>query len=464
MDNTNSETRGESGPDGTTPADAPPRAGPGWARSLLLVLALTTAYLVNRGGTISSYDTVANEWFPYVLARGEGPFLDRFFRIPLSPWERLPDYAILARGHVVSLYPVGPAFLAVPLVVPQVWYLDRFEPGWDRDRSSAKYHATRMAKNSSAIIAALAALALYHVLYRLGLRRVALPTVLAAALGSDLWVVASQAAWQHGPAALSLTVLIGLLLARPVTRGRLFLGGLAAACLVAMRPIDVVFSAIAGLWLLRDQPRGLPWFLAPAIPIAVALLGYNLHFFQAWVGGQALLESKHLTVHGVEGIWTGDLRAGAAGTLFSPSRGLFIYTPWVALALLTLPATARKIGAYPIVAWLFCGLVLYFAMLAKYAVWWAGHCFGPRYWTDAIPLFAIALGFGLDWARARCRPLLLAFAAAIAWSIAVQAVGAFCYPSTWNLAPANVDRHPARLWDWRDCELTRCLREGRKPW
>jgi hypothetical protein len=51
----------------------------------------------------------------------------------------------------------------------------------------------------------------------------------------------------------------------------------------------------------------------------------------------------------------------------------------------------------------------------------------------------------------------------LAWSIALQAIGAACYPSTWHGRPANADRHHERLWDWRDTEVSRGLKEGVKP-
>jgi hypothetical protein len=53
--------------------------------------------------------------------------------------------------------------------------------------------------------------------------------------------------------------------------------------------------------------------------------------------------------------------------------------------------------------------------------------------------------------------------AAVAFSIGVQMIGAFYYPSSWNDTPASVDEDHRRLWDWRDTELTRCLAEGLHP-
>jgi hypothetical protein len=99
-------------------------------------------------------------------------------------------------------------------------------------------------------------------------------------------------------------------------------------------------------------------------------------------------------------------------------------------------------------------------LLSKYTVWWGGHCFGPRYWTDVMPLLGIVLACGLDWSYGRSRLIAMAFALTIVFSIGVQAVGAFSYAADWNLTPTNVDLHHERLWDWRDSQLSRCLIKG----
>jgi hypothetical protein len=52
------------------------------------------------------------------------------------------------------------------------------------------------------------------------------------------------------------------------------------------------------------------------------------------------------------------------------------------------------------------------------------------------------------------------FAVSIIIAIGIQAIGAFCYPSSWNQKPLNVDYHHERLWDWRDTELSRCVLES----
>jgi hypothetical protein len=218
------------------------------------------------------------------------------------------------------------------------------------------------------------------------------------------------------------------------------------------------------LWLGRFQPKGLFWFLPAPLIAAALLLSYNLVIFEELAGGQAELEQMHRDLHRLPGPWSGNLLEGAAGTLFSPNRGLFVFSPWVLLALFLVPMASPKLRRCRLIVWLLLALIPYLLLFSKYAVWWGGHCFGPRYWTDVIPLLAVLLAFGLDWAAARSRGLLVLFLMSIALAMGIQMIGAFCYPSTWNLEPANVDTHHERLWDWRDTELSRCLGEAWKQY
>jgi hypothetical protein len=428
----------------------------------VLGLVVFVLFLLNyrESGT---YDTNPTCALTVSLVRGDGVFVDRFLPTwDVKPGGKLPDYLAAWRGHVVSRYPVAPALLAVPVVALQVMYLDRYEPRWEQ-RGTTRYvrQCLGMAKRAAALIVALTAVVLHRLLKGMGLARVATPATLAAVLGSSLWTIASQALWQHGPAALALTSAIWLLLPENPTRARLALAGVATAGLVAFRLLDVIFALVIFAWVVRFHRRRLVWFLPAPVLGAAALLGWNLAVFGAVAGGQAYLETLHPTAHGLPaGAWSGDLLAGAAGTLFSPSRGLLIFSPWAGLALATLPASGRRLAPWPLVRWLLWALVPYGLLVSKYTVWWGGHCFGPRYWTDVMPLLGIVLACGLDWSYDRTRLIAMAFGLTIVFSIGVQAVGAFSYASDWNLTPTNVDLHHERLWDWRDSQLSRCLIKG----
>ncbi len=430
-----------------------------WRVSVFLGLVLVFVYMSN-GRELGTYDTISASTLPLHILRGEGIYLDskRMGVLKLNP--ALPEYVTISHGRLVTLYPVAPALVVLPFFAPQVAALDLYRPGWDRNRRESIDESRRMAKRAMAVIVALTGVVLHRVLLALGLRRVAAPAVIAACLGSDLWTVGSQAPWQHGPAALSLIVAIALLQRQPVGPLRLTLAGAFAALLVACRLMDIVFALTIVAWLAWTDWRGLRWFLPVPFLAAVTLLGYNLWFFDTILGGQAQLEQLHRKLHGVSGTWSGSIVDGLLGTLMSPNRGLLVFSPWIALALATLvvPAVRRRLDR-SLIYFLIISLIPYLIILSKYSVWWGGHCFGPRYWTDVIPLFAILFGYGFDWMLGRSRVLVAISVVAVAFSIVLQSIGAFCYPSSWNLHPQNVDLRHERLWDWRDTELSRCLIE-----
>jgi hypothetical protein len=413
---------------------------------------------------LGTHDTIATTLLPLGVLRGDGLALDRFLPLlQIAPGELYP-FVVRSHGRIISRYPVAPALLIVPLVAPQVVFMDRYRPGWDHNPGRLMIECKWMAKRSMGVMMALAAVLLHRVLLGLGLRRTAVPAVLAAFLGSDLWTHASQALWQHGPAALALSAAMALLQPSPVTRPRLLLAGVATAGLVLVRLVDCVLAVVIVTWVVRTEPRRLVWFLPAPLLGAATLLAYNLWYFGAITGGQAALELLHPQLHGVSGMWSGRFIEGATGTLFSPNRGLFVFSPWVAVALgvAAVPAVARRLAAQGLITWLLAALLPYFLILSKYSVWWGGHCFGPRYWIDVMPLFAILFALGLEWMLVHSRALVMVSALAVAFSIGVHAVGAFRYPSTWNHSPANVDLHHERLWDWHDTEVSRCLIETLK--
>lgn len=434
-------------------ADGEPRVPPARWKSVAFCVVLFCVYSAN-GRESGAGDTVPALLLPVAILRGDGLKLDRFTAV----WpNRLPYYVTRRRGHIVSQYPIAPALIALPFVAPQLAVLDALRPGWEA--RAPLHYAELMGKNAAAILVALTGVALLGLLRQLTPERFAWLAVAIAALGSNLWAVASQSAWQHGPSALALTLAITLLLRPDATRARLCLAGLASAALVAFRPQNFLFSLAIFAWVaLRERGRT-AWFLPFPVLIGAALAALNLAAFGNVLGGYAGMLAVLRDYHGVVSYWTNDVLGGAGGTLVSPNRGLFVYCSWIPLSLATLPALRDHLKRWSLVATLLFALIPFFVQLSLQAVWWAGHSFGPRYWTDVIPLFAIVLAWALEWSSRRARPLFGLLLLSGALSIGVQAIGAFCYPSSWNLKPANVDIQHERLWDWRDSDLRRCLSE-----
>ena len=437
-------------------------------RGTILFVTLTALYLVN-GRYVGSGDCVPAMYLPIALARGDGPWLDRFEAFLSGPDGRLPGYCEKSRGHVVSRYPMGPGLVLAPLVVPQVWANDRLAPGWDADADSTRAGARRMAKNASAVLAAATMVLLWVFLRSLFREDAAIFATIAAALGTGMWSTASQAPWQHGPAVFCLVAVLCLLRYGKESAGYGALAGFFTAMIVVCRTVDLPIAAAVSLFMLRLRPGVRHGFAASATVVAVLWGAWHVYFFDHLNGGYAEIEKMHGWAHGIKGSWSTPLFAGLAGTFLSPSHGLVTYSPWV-LTCLAAPFGLRTLSDpkhRSLVSWLGLSLVPSSIMLAKYGCWWAGHCFGPRFWIDSTPIFAIFaaaawqwLDFGPNGVRRTAQAILIL---TVVWSAALQAVAVATYPTTWHSKPTNADRDHSRLWDFRDNEVTRGLKEGPQP-
>ncbi len=107
-------------------------------------------------------------------------------------------------------------------------------------------------------------------------------------------------------------------------------------------------------------------------------------------------------------------------------------------------------------------IVLATALKSTYRFWYGGHCFGPRYFTEVEGPILLLLGAALEAAGRRLGVAALCLALILPYSVFIEIMGTYSgATANWNAFPANVDRYPARLWDWQDNPIFRGLRGER---
>jgi hypothetical protein len=307
-------------------------------------------------------------------------------------------------------------------------------------------------------------------------------------LGTCAWSVSSQALWQHPAAEFFLSLgalflvramanvpapaLIAEVIARDAAVGRgperdttkrrcVAATGFALACAAACRPSDAVFAVAVLVWFALARPRALRPFLAGCAPVAAAIAAYNFYFFGApWAFGQTEAgPAIALSKTGSPDLWQTPLLTGLTGNLFSPSRGLLVYSPVLALGVAG-AALAWRREEYAALRPLAIGAALLVVVESKWFDWWGGWAYGYRRVVDLTPILAVLAIPTLAWvvsARWRQATAALLFA----WSVLVQVVGAFAYtPNGWNAGPGgsgaqDVDdpSYRGRLWSWRDAQI-----------
>jgi hypothetical protein len=464
--------------------------------AVLLALATLLVYNLN-GRVIAGSDTRATRFVPFALLKGGTLRLDPVLDVVQTSRRAYWVQPARGGGHA-SLFPVVAPLLVTPLYVPAAVLLAR--QGWPSAGLAAA--GSFMEKLAASCIAAAAAGLMVLLLRRRMRPTRALGLAVAFALGTETWMIGSQALWQHGTEELLLIVAL-LAFTGPLTAARLALGGAACGLAIAGRPIDALlvapFAIVAPVWAGR---RAAWFFLAAAVPLALTL-AYNLDTFGLPGGGYELF------VRVGRRYFEQPMVRGLVEMLFSPDKGLFFYAPF----LLFLPIYLRRAlgrtasapvqasegtavppkpasgaapasealhanGAVPanaatpagraapqsgptgptvaeapaaetpaaargssdgrlasvrrfladrdraLSALLLAGI---FTQLLVYSrsEWRGGTCYGPRYLADLLPLAVWMLAPVVE----SLRPLALAFFRwAVAFSIAVQAVGAFCYP------------------------------------
>jgi hypothetical protein len=207
----------------------------------------------------------------------------------------------------------------------------------------------------------------------------------------------------------------------------------------------LILAVVAMLFVWRERRRQFaPFLLWPAIG-AIAYAAYAVHV-------------SFLSTTPVAGIeFTLPQLERLVGLLLSPSRGLFIYSPVLVLAVPRLwrpdPEAPRWL-AYAVI-----GVAGYLVLLSAYVPWWGGYCYGPRYLTDLLPILVLCAAATMRrlWASSPTRVLLVALTV---WGVVVQAIGVYADDEAWNSEPTPVDIAPSRLWDWNDPQIVRAARSG----
>jgi len=413
-----------------------------------------TVYLSN-GETISSYDAVPNSLLAFhALADHRLDFdaLRNGYFVGLGG-----QYAFVEgpNGHLTSLFPIGTAIVTAPIYA--VLYVARAAASQPTDVSSPAFEPVRLAdeKLAAAIVAALA-VALFFACARSLAGPVAAALATAAfAFGTETWMIGSQGLWQHGSVELVLLGMIAALLLaarRDVAAraGWLFVAGACMGLLPVVRPTATVF-AVAGLVFAAT------WFGRRALPaVAGVLLGiapgiaWNEFFFHSLVGGYAGNAQAYTAS-------VGAATAALAALVVSPSRGILVFTPLVAIGAVGLARAARERTAPArLLTFLAIASLLLVVNYAFFVGWIGGDAYGPRFLADCMPVAMLLLAYVVPASP----PAMVACAAAFVWSIGVQAAGAYSGAAgpLWNEIPIGLAHAPARVWQLADSQIERNVR------
>jgi hypothetical protein len=336
--------------------------------------------------------------------------------------------------HVCSIFPPGVAILALPVLVPAV--LAGVRPS-DATALLLLGHLV------ASVLEAVVALLLWSVFRRFVSARWSVALVLLYFLATSVRTVASQALWQHAGVHLGIAIALWLVLdERPASPRRAFLAGLAIGVGTVARQTAAL--ALGGIVSRRTFLRAVAGFGIGIIPLLV----YNVFAF-----GDAFEQG-----YGRKPFDT-PLLTGLYALLLSPSRGLFVYAPYLLFAVAALAMAwrargevAARLRGFGLVA--LATLLLY----ATYTEWWGGRVFGARFLDDLAPVLFAALAWGIGRGLLDRRLWRRLFWVAAGWSLVLFNAAGLVYDQKWDTDPVNVNFHPEKLFDWSDPQWLAVLR------
>jgi hypothetical protein len=399
-----------------------------------------------------SGDTISSKLLPIsILEQGDTDLREFVVGIPGARRYCVRDVG----DHAYSMYPVGTPLTALPIyAVFAAAFPDAFH-SWTwayaiPDGDNLPNVANFMEQFTAALIAALAVVVFWHICLRLTKDRSAsLWFTVAYGVGTSLLSTASIALWQHGPACLFLGLMfLFLLRSEEGERWSLVIAGLSAGWAYVCRPTVAVILAVLSLWVLLKFRWRTVWFLVACAVPSIGVMVWNHAMYGSMIGGYGRFLSDFVAF---------DWRVFPT-LLFSPSRGLFVFSPFLLFAL---GMGLRRLWSAPLGLSAFC---LYSAAAAAvffsfWLAWSAGSSFGSRYMCEATLFLCLILPLGYRSVRVP-RALREAFILAVLLSCYIHIMGARYGDDGWTIDAFRGDNVEA-MWRCRDSQLAWTVIGGR---
>ncbi len=349
-------------------------------------------------------------------------------------------------GRPRTRYPIGTSLLAMPAVVFIAW----LRPQWAEGLPNSAPVKTE--QFIASIVGAAAGVVFYLlILSQFQSEAIALASTGIFSFCTSIWSTATRALWQHGPLVLML-VMAMLLLNRARRRPELIqYGALPLAMAYLIRPTAIVSVAVLSTYVLLFYRAWFVRYMCWAMLIAVPWIAYNFTIYHRPIPPYYHREAFSVFTRFVEGL---------LGNLFSPSRGLLVFSPVLLFALSGFLLALRDREQRPLNLAYGAIIVGNMIIIGAASRWWAGHAFGPRFTTDIVPFLVYFTAFNFRLPETFRPRTQIALSGAIALlalvSLTIHAQGALRYATwQWNVNPKNIDEDPSRAWDWRDPQFAR---------
>lgn len=350
-------------------------------------------------------------------------------------------------AHLYYVYPPGTAILAVPFMA--AWRLTGGSTLSPKGRFRGP-RERRFQKGVAALWAGIATVFFFLLARQLLPRPESALIAATGALGTHVWSIASRSLQAHGTLVLLFSASLWLLVRAERDDRRLHPVLLATLISLAFwsRPTAVTVIIPLALYVLWRHPRDAPWLAGTGLAWLGLFLAYSQFHFNDWLP----------PYYQAGGFVLSNLGTGLAANLVSPSRSIFLYSPFLAVVVYGLIRYRRDIPHKGLLLFGVGSVAFHLVMVSARKNYWAMG-YGPRFLTDIVPLFLLlaVLAWAATLEAQRRAPAVgrrrawegVALASTLIWSVAIHGAGATRKSeSQWSRLPVSLREDPGRIFDW----------------
>lgn len=411
-------------------------------RALPWMIFLIVSLVHLEGRVATSFDSGWSVYVSLSLLQEGNLDLDEYREI-IEP----SDYRVIeVDGHLQSYYPVATSIVAAPAVWAAKVLTKRLL-NIRLDRYLRKNSPAGVERFASSLIVALSAVLIFRLARLvLGLGGASFVTFVFA-FCSSAWSSVSRGLWQHGPSILFLTAALYFLVRGAKEERLIPYAGLFLGLAYTVRPTNVLSVLALTAFVALCHRASLARFIGWGALVAVVMAVVNLTNYGALLPPYFQPRGDQFSVAAT--------LSGALGTLVSPGRGLFVYSPVFLFSLVGAWLRFRQ-GRWRALDTAVAGIAIgHWLLISSWFNWWGGTVYGPRLFADMIPYLIYFLVPFVEafasWSRGPRLAVTVPLLATVLLSVAMHRTGSRCWSVwDWNVSPANVDQHPERLWDWSD--------------
>ncbi len=277
------------------------------------------------------------------------------------------------------------------------------------------------------------------------------------AFGTCVYSVASQTLWQQSPSIFFLILSVYFFLKSELSKSEndmrktqyftLFCAlsvGFAMLC----RPTNFMLLPLLGLsFLALGNFKRIPLFIIGLTPFLLLQMYYNdsafgsPFYFAQTEAASEIAKSKT----GFREVWQWNFLESLPAMLFSPSRGLFVFSPLFLLCFLGIWEILKK-EKWRLFRYLLPLPLAFLLIQASWFDWWGGWTYGYRTLLETCPFLCLFLAPSIEQISSKLAKTMIGFLCI--WSLVIQLLGVYCYNNEWNSMDCDIDKASCRFRLW----------------